>query len=263
MLSLIIIFTNNIKGQNYKYNVKCIYKLEFQVDSTEPKSRRSEEMLLFLCDNYSVFKSKNNCRNDSSAQKPNNINNTGKIVFSNMASTATYFRFTIIKDSVNLLKYSDFIDIDRYEYSEPKNTINWLISDDTATVSGFHCQKAYAMYGGRKWEAWFSSEIAVSEGPYKFNGLPGLIIKISDSQEYFSFLLTEIINRPGIVYGSLKEINKISKSKFYNTLKYYKNNQLEIMQQNGLKITGGEDAIRERISARLKANNNEIERIIN
>ena len=180
-----------------------------------------------------------------------------------MASTATYFRFTIIKDSADFLKYSNFIGIDRYEYSEPKNTFNWLIADDTAMISGFHCQKATTIFGGRSWEAWFSSDIAKSDGPYKFNGLPGLIIKINDSQEYFTFLLTEIINSPGVVYGSLKEINKVSKSNFHQMQNYYKINQLEIMQQNGLKLTGGEDAIRERIAARLKANNNEIERISN
>ena len=72
--------SNIINGQNYKYSIKCVYKLDYQIDSTEAKSRRSEEMLLVLNDHYSVFKSKNNCKNDSSAQQPN-MNNSGKIIF--------------------------------------------------------------------------------------------------------------------------------------------------------------------------------------
>ncbi len=45
-------------------------------------------------------------------------------------------------------------------------------------VGGYSCQKATADYGGRHWTAWFASDIAVSEGPYYFHGLPGLILKI-------------------------------------------------------------------------------------
>lgn len=56
----------------------------------------------------------------------------------------------------------------------------------------FNLQKATARYGGRNWIAWFTEEIPISEGPYKFNGLPGLIFEIYDDKENYKFTLQQI-----------------------------------------------------------------------
>lgn len=50
-------------------------------------------------------------------------------------------------------------------------------------------QKATADFGGRSWIAWFTKDIMISEGPYKFRGLPGLIFEISDTKDNFYFQL--------------------------------------------------------------------------
>ena len=49
------------------------------------------------------------------------------------------------------------------------------------------------MYG-RKWTAWFTTEIPIQDGPYKFLGLPGLIVKIEDQTKTHSFELKGISN---------------------------------------------------------------------
>jgi len=46
--------------------------------------------------------------------------------------------------------------------------------------------------GGRHWIAWFAPSIPISEGPYKFSGLPGLIIKLSDSNNFWNFEFTSL-----------------------------------------------------------------------
>ncbi|MGA9211116.1 GLPGLI family protein, partial [Kaistella sp.] len=46
-------------------------------------------------------------------------------------------------------------------------------------------------FGGRKWIAWFSKEIEISEGPYKFRGLPGMIFQIYDDKNNFEFTLVK------------------------------------------------------------------------
>ena len=53
-------------------------------------------------------------------------------------------------------------------------------------------QKATTDFGGRKWTAWFTTEIPYSEGPYKFKGLPGLVVELSDSENNFQFELVKI-----------------------------------------------------------------------
>lgn len=43
--------------------------------------------------------------------------------------------------------------------------------------------------GGRDWVAWFTNDIPIQDGPYKFCGLPGLIIKIEDDTKTHKFIL--------------------------------------------------------------------------
>ena len=67
--------------------------------------------------------------------------------------------------------------------------INWKRSDEVKTEGQYTLQKATANFGGRKWIAWFSKNISLSEGPYKFRGLPGLIFEIEDERKNFIFKL--------------------------------------------------------------------------
>jgi len=63
----------------------------------------------------------------------------------------------------------------------------WKIQKENRTLFNYNVQKAETDFSGRQWIAWFTNDIPVSDGPYKFFGLPGLILKISDSEENFIF----------------------------------------------------------------------------
>lgn len=65
--------------------------------------------------------------------------------------------------------------------------VPWNIVADTMTVLGYPCHKATAFWGGRTWTAWYSEEIAVSDGPSVFSGLPGLILQMENADKSFSF----------------------------------------------------------------------------
>ncbi|MCL1667080.1 GLPGLI family protein [Elizabethkingia ursingii] len=60
--------------------------------------------------------------------------------------------------------------------------LSWKILSDKQKIGEFDTQKAEATFAGRKWTAWFTTEIPFQDGPYKFHGLPGLIVKIEDSK---------------------------------------------------------------------------------
>lgn len=70
--------------------------------------------------------------------------------------------------------------------------LKWKILPETIVITNLNCQKAEVDYGGRKWIAWFTTDISFFEGPYYFHGLPGLIIQIQDSEGEFAFSATEI-----------------------------------------------------------------------
>jgi GLPGLI family protein len=74
-----------------------------------------------------------------------------------------------------------------YTVQESIPTIDWKIQSDTMRILNYSCQKAICQFRGRNYEVWFTPEINVSEGPWKFTGLPGLILKVTESKGYFIF----------------------------------------------------------------------------
>ncbi|MDR3694625.1 GLPGLI family protein [Mucilaginibacter sp.] len=65
--------------------------------------------------------------------------------------------------------------------------IDWKISSDTATFSGLHCQKATGHFKGRDYTAWFCPDLPVHTGPWKLNGLPGVIVDAHDAKNEVVF----------------------------------------------------------------------------
>jgi GLPGLI family protein len=64
---------------------------------------------------------------------------------------------------------------------------NWVIQKDTLTILNQKTQKATLNFRGRNYFAWFTTDIQISDGPYKFHGLPGLILKIESVDKKFTF----------------------------------------------------------------------------
>ena len=80
-------------------------------------------------------------------------------------------------------------------YTEPKPNFGWEILPETKNILGYKCQKAKGKFRGREYIAWFSSDIPRSDGPWKFCGLPGLILAVQDTKGDFVFTCTAIENK--------------------------------------------------------------------
>ena len=74
-----------------------------------------------------------------------------------------------------------------FKYDEPFDVINWKLSNQVDTIGAYVAHCAFADYGGRHWVAWYTTDIPLNDGPYKFRGLPGLIIRLYDDQKHYSF----------------------------------------------------------------------------
>ena len=77
----------------------------------------------------------------------------------------------------------------RTKYTETMMPQAWEIHSDTMLFLGYTCQKATCRWRGRDYTAWFTEEIPVSDGPYKFYGLPGLIVSVEDATGEYSWQL--------------------------------------------------------------------------
>lgn len=88
-----------------------------------------------------------------------------------------------IKDfESNVLSHYQTIFMDHYIYKEEIPVFEWALTDSIEEVCGHPCKTATTTFRGRNWTAWYCEEIPVNNGPAKFSGLPGLILKIQDDR---------------------------------------------------------------------------------
>ena len=126
---------------------------------------------------------------------------------------------------------------------------DWQLLDGDSIVCGYPCHKATTIFRGRIWTVWYTLDLPYSDGPWKFCGLPGLVLYAYDSEDKFRF------NCIGIEKGDGHEVKmKMPKSGVIDT--YMPERVAEIMmleywdqsaylsQITGLvaKVTGMRDA---------------------
>jgi GLPGLI family protein len=74
-----------------------------------------------------------------------------------------------------------------YLVESPIPVIDWKIGSDTASFGGLHCQKATGHFKGRDYTVWFCPDLPVHTGPWKLNGLPGVIVDAHDAKNEVVF----------------------------------------------------------------------------
>lgn len=70
--------------------------------------------------------------------------------------------------------------------------IDWQIVDEFKSLNTIKCQKATGYFRGRIYTVWFTNEIPISFGPWKLQGLPGLILEVQDNKNQIFIQATKI-----------------------------------------------------------------------
>ena len=103
----------------------------------------------------------------------------------------TSAEWNAISDSIGVTRYHPILIKDRtkrtwvvdnfafgtYVYEEPMKKIVWtLVKGGEREILGQHCRRAECDFRGRRWAAWYAPNLPINDGPYKLDGLPGLIL---------------------------------------------------------------------------------------
>lgn len=166
----------------FSQNNRFIYEVKYKKDSTSKEITRENYYLDITKDDLAYY-NRLNYINDSI------FDATGKFTPGRLTS------FLIKKNNSNIFQNYEYIgDANFYKLSEePKQ--QWTITDSTKIFNNLQLQKATIKFGGRNWIAWFSKDVPIPYGPYKFNGLPGLIMELYDTKKdyYFNVIKSEKI----------------------------------------------------------------------
>lgn len=274
MKKLLVNFFLIVGIVTFAQNKRFIYEYKFIPDSTNLEDLKTEMMFLDTTKDgskyysYTVFNSDSIMKVDLEKQ----LAATGSInVKADLRKGDV--RYSVTKTypdyKINLHRR---LGMDAYNISDDRK-INWKISSEKEKIGEWNAQKAEADFAGRHWIAWFSTDIPIQDGPYKFRGLPGLIVKIEDKTGSHKMELKGIKNITGNVDINVFEVKEIAvnSKQFQKVLKEYENDPtkgIKQIQMGGTSIVlTGKDGTstkiakeqEERLKARIKKDNNRIE----
>lgn len=147
--------------------------------------------------------------------------------------------YTILDLKNQNLYYKDFYGATSYFYEEPIPEFNWKISNQEVadTILGYPCKVAECHFRGRHWKAWYAEELPMPYGPWKFCGLPGMILKITDSSGAQKFTAIEIVdNKCEIRKYPEPPLNyfRTTRERHLKDQEHFINNALTMLVQAGL-----------------------------
>nr|WP_319399693.1 GLPGLI family protein [uncultured Carboxylicivirga sp.] len=169
------------------------YNYEFQEDSVITSLRRQTTMMLYIGDHLSEFGNSNLFYRDSLYRNNNKeVQQITREYINHIMGSPTP-----MLAQYRIIKHKDSSSIDFYErilktnyHIKENNKFIWeLINSKDTIIAGYQCKLAQTNYRGRKYNAWYTLYVPISDGPYKFSGLPGLIIKLQDSHQEHVFEL--------------------------------------------------------------------------
>lgn len=185
--SLILYSAYSQKDSINVYQVEYLRKLTFEDDPSNPFVS-SYEYIKFIELKKSIYKKiKKNINSDILKREKNddtviNFSSSGKnisTVFKNYKKNEFYskhevaYKYFVVKDKLNIF--------------------NWSVLINTKEILGYNCQLATMDFRGRKYEAWFTTDLPVG-GPWKYDGLPGMILEIKSIDNFIAFKATRIKN---------------------------------------------------------------------
>lgn len=269
---LCLCFGLQSNSQNLKDSIqyKVTYQLTYHPDSTNLQLKKSEIMWLLSGDKGSLFLSEPRAFKDSLSRNSNLAALGSPDWKKKVAKTKSDFNYKIFKDREHKkLHHSLKILDDKLFYTEPLSLQKWQIENESRTISGYMAQKATTSYAGRNYTAWFTPEIPISDGPYKFSGLPGLILEIEDAAGEYAFKFEGFQKLETIAVQIVPEdFQQTTKKEFKNIQKRYEADPINYVNnyvgKGGktiqIKMKGGEkkNYIKKR-KEKLAANNNPIE----
>lgn len=209
---LLILFAANLFSQNYRF----IYEYKFAPDNTKTDSIINNYMYLESDGMQSNFINETKFKIDSIK---NSSNDMGEIIKAGRMDKNLHYNISKDYKKNEIVYHTKFTTIDFriFEYERP----NWKIFNEILKIANYQCQKAETFYKGRKWTAYFTKEIPINDGPYKFSGLPGLIVKIFSEDNSHQFSLIQVKKMQNSKFQKFKNERTITDSEYKEYLKNY------------------------------------------
>jgi GLPGLI family protein len=214
----------------------CSYDLKY-IKNPATKKQYIDRLILELGENFSHFYSLSLKKTDSIARGDAKKENYQKKAGATPAPPSEDVFFTEVikhypqKETMTVIdRGAGFI----AKWEELVDEMNWELSEDTLTFLSYLCQKATCTFRGRDYTAWFAIGIPINNGPWKFGGLPGLILKAEDSKGEYIFECAGIEKStiPIKISSGLSNFRNMTRTKFLQSDKMFFRDPVGMLQNN-------------------------------
>ena len=222
-------------------HMKCLYRYVYLNDTLTGKTK-DDLLILQIGTRISKCFSHYSNQVDSLSALPNGDMIIGKMIDDAMNS-GEFMRGNYPHKRMKAYIYKNYPEgritvtdgliLQDYRYVDSLHTQTWTMGDSTREVLGYTCQQATADFRGRRWTAWFATDIPVSDGPWKLGGLPGLILEAYDEGQQHVFTavgLERVKDEPIIFNRSFGDNQKFEQT---NRLEFLRSKKKSLMDLNG------------------------------
>tara|TARA_R110000868_G_scaffold397808_2_gene670681 strand:- start:105 stop:923 length:819 start_codon:yes stop_codon:yes gene_type:complete len=194
LFAFFILIANQTYAQNFPKDTlryEITYDYSYQVNKEDTLSKQKEQMVLKIAKNFSFYASLNNMK--LMDLEKNWKESDGLPDRKSLPKTKLYY--TIVKEyAKDQIIFGDDIGQITYTYNQNLEKFEWKLQEEQKEILGYNCKKATTEFAGRTYVAWYATEISIADGPYKFHGLPGLILSIYDTNKHHQFNVASIKN---------------------------------------------------------------------
>lgn len=207
---------------NAQYRV--YYTLEFVKNPLSPEAKTNCTTVLLIGAKYNYFLDYGTLRKDSVYDALTKKGAGSTEILSNALAIGRTVKFKtiVLKNYPDVKKYTvqNSIGSSKYNYVDENIDINWTLDNEEKEIEGYKCQKAFCDFRGRNYIAWYAPAIPISEGPYVFSGLPGLIMELYDSKQHYHFRIAgfEQIKNYDPVYILTDKVTNLSREQIRKLL---------------------------------------------
>jgi GLPGLI family protein len=219
---------------------KAHYLFKHVNDTTQREQFRRDEMVLYLGQTSSYFTSYSANRAQEEIKKQvNDPAFDGNLTLTQTTSTTreSYYLRPQQPLAIEIMMVAN--DKFQLEMTVPKP--DWKMVDETRDIGGYTCQRAEVDYKGRHYIVWFSTEIPFPYGPWKLQGLPGLILEAYDDKKEVVFQYSGFdkidegqfnVELPiDAVKSSVKEVKKLESAYLANPQAYMQAKQAQMQNK--------------------------------
>ncbi|MVO08759.1 GLPGLI family protein [Flavobacterium sp. TP390] len=196
---------------NFAFSQKIEVDFNFYINRENDLASTNKKFKLYQNDEFSVFKIID-IKDENQFKYKNEITNKvdkDSIIFYFVGNNTveTLFKEICYKDFLNDSQINNLqlgMNLELLNIKDSLfNLMKWeIIDSDVVNIANYNCKKAKTFFRGREYWAYYTNEIANQGGPWKFDGLPGFILKVESTDGFLLIEPTKIVFK--------KETQKIS-----------------------------------------------------